>query len=289
MSTENASNNGGMTADDQAGLAAFAAALAAATPADDGNEPDPTEEQPAQLEEEQPPVDAKGKPKPAAKPKRLKELGAYSKLSDAELYGIEVPSSVEGQKPYTLGQLKDLAAEHDEFALTGLQREQSFRDREAQLLRTEEELRDILGAIPKDAIPEKLRQQLQTRRDSAVKEERQRVLSAIPGWQDREVRTQELGAMIEHLKDHGFPEGYLANVVDHRTLRYIRSMMIQSRTIKAALEKVKQRKTVTPGKGAKPNAGSGSPRPTGGRPSTNRDQRAVDNFASVLFANSQRS
>ena len=275
-------------ANSTAGLLNFARALEAGG-VGDKIEPDPTEgdTQPSDtqpLEDIPPTVDKK----PAtSKPKKLKELGAVAKLTDDELYGIEVPSSVEGEKPYTLGELKDFAKEQDDFRLSKLENEQHFRDREAKILRAESELTDILAAIPKDAIPDKLRTDLQARRDKAVKEERQRVLDVIPGWQDREVRTQELAAMVEHMKDNGFPEGYLANVLDHRTLRYIRSNMVRERNLKAALAKVQQRKSSTPAKASRPAA---QPRPqnANGRPSS-REQRQQESFASALFGNQTRS
>jgi hypothetical protein len=265
-------------ADEKMGLSQFLEALGGDVTGLKIDEPDPTE----------PPVQDDGPTdkKPLVKPKKFKELGAYAKLTDDELYGIEVPSAIEGQAPYTLGKLKDLAKDHDEFTLNGLQREQSFRDREAKLLRTEQELRDILGAIPEKAIPEKVRAELQTRRTRAETEERQRVLSVIPEWQDREVRTSELGAMIEHLQDHGFPEGYLANVLDHRTLRYIRSNMVRERNLKAALAKVQAHKPKTPAKGNKSSAPTKPANANGGRPAS-REQTQHDRFSNVLFANNQ--
>lgn len=231
----------------------------------------------------------RGKGKPPPKPKKLKELAGYAKLTDDELYGIEVPSAIEGAEPYTIGKLKDLAKEHDEFTLTGLKREQEFRDREAAMMRTEQELRDLLAAIGADKIDPKVRAELQTRRQKVETEERQRVLTVIPGWQDRDVRTRELGAMVEHLKDNGFPESYLASVLDHRTLRYIRNNMVRDQRIKAALEKVQVRKPSTPAKGAKSGGNSPTKPASNGARSTTREGRFVDNFESVLFANQQRS
>jgi len=269
------------------GLAAFAAALTdagvgePATPPTGDGEPDPTGEQ-----QDQPRADAepKAKGKPAPKPKKLKELSSYAKLSDDELYAIEVPSAVEGGEAWTLGKLKDLAREHDDFTLNGLKREQEFRDRESKLLRTEEELRDILSSLPADAIKPELRERLKAKRDKAVNEERQRVLEVITEWSNRDVRTQELAAMVEHLKDNGFPESYLAGVLDHRTLRYIRANMLREQRLAAALEKVKLRKPNTPAKGAKPTERPATR--TQGK-SNARDSRAHDNFANVLFANQQ--
>lgn len=284
MSTENDNNAGKSSAADQEGVAAFVAALGGdITGLNVEKEPDPSDE--PQREE---PEQSKSGTKPAPKPKKLKELASYAKLTDDELYGIEVPSAIEGAPNYTLGKLKDLAKEHDDFTLNGLKREQGFRDKEAGLLRAEQELRDLFATIPEGAIKPEVREALKARRTKAETEERQRVLEVIPGWQDREVRTQELGAMVEHMRDNGFPESYLAQVLDHRTLRYIRNNMVRDQRIKAALEKVKLRKPSTPAKGAKPTANQ--PRAsTNGVKSSSREQRQVDNFANVLFANSQNS
>lgn len=91
--------------------------------------------------------------------------------------------------------------------------------------------------------------------------------------------------MIEHLKDHGFPESYLAGILDHRTLRYIRANMVREQRIAAALEKVKQRKPVTPPKGEKPAAAA---KPTAVKGPKTYEQRQHDSFATALFKNTQR-
>lgn len=271
---------------DTEGMAAFVAALGGDITGLKIEDP-PVNDEP---EGDEPPADeGKGKGRPAVKPKKLRELGAYAKLTDEELYGIEVPSAIEGADPYTIGKLKDLAKEHDEFTLNGLRREQEFRDREAAMLRTEQELRDLFAAIPENAIKPEVREQLKARRIKAERDERQRVLEVIPGWQDRDVRTRELGAMVEHLKDNGFPESYLASVLDHRSLRYIRNNMVRDQRIKEALEKVQKRKTSTPAKSTKSGNSPTKPTGNGSARSTTRDQRFVDNFESVLFANQQRS
>lgn len=270
---------------DQAGMADFVKALGGDITGLKIEEPQ-AEGEP---EVDAPEADGKSKGKPPAKPKRLKELAGYAKLTDEELYGIEVPSAIEGAAPYTIGKLKDLAKEHDDFMLNGLKREQEFRDRESAMMRQEQELRDLLALIPENAIKPDVRAKLQAKRTEAETEERKRVLAVIPGWQDRDTRTQELGSMIEHLKDNGFPESYLTSVVDHRVLRYIRNNMVRDQRIKQALEKVTVRKPNTPAKGAKTGGNSPTkPASNGAARSATREQRFVDNFESVLFANAQQ-
>jgi len=223
--------------------------------------------------------------KPALKPKKLKELSTYAKLSDDELYAIEVPSSLEGAEPYTIGKLKDLAAEHDEFKLNGLRRDQQFRETESKLLRAEQELRELFAALPKDAV--KALDGVREKLTQTEAKERQRVLEVIPAWQDRETRLSELGAMVEHLKDNGFPESFLQSVLDHRVMRYIRNNMVRDARIKQALEKVKARKPTTPPKGVQrestraPSSGRTQPR--------GHAQRQIDNFENVLLSNTQRN
>lgn len=236
-------------------------------------------------EESESPVDEEPKPgqkpKPKPKPKLLKDLGSYASLTDDELYGIEVPSSIEGQEPYTIGKLKDLAKSHDEFTLSTLAQEQRFRDRDAALLRAEQELQDLFAALPKSAITPELRKSLQDKRDQAATEERQRVLEVIPEWQNRDIRTREIGAMIEHLRDYGFPEQYLAGVFDHRMHRYIRANMVREQRIKAALEKVTAKKPSTPSKSAR----SAAPAKPASPKSKSAGEREIDNFSNVLFQN----
>lgn len=192
--------------------------------------------------------------KPKGKPKTMAELAVTLGVEPAELYGIQVPSAQEGAEPYTLGKLKDLAAEHDDFTLRSLRLEDDARKRQSEFMRAEAELQEILATLPPDAIKPEARAKLEAKRNRALVSERQRVLEVIPEWKDATVRTQEIESMVEHLKDYGFPETYLSSVFDHRTLRYIRANWQREQQIRKALERVQEKKPTTPPKSKAPAA-----------------------------------
>lgn len=262
------------------GLASFAEALAAARmPATDADAATRTEEPTEKT------ADTAIPPPKKAKPKDLADAAAQLGLKDADLYALLVPSKREGADPYTIGKLKDLAEEHDDFILRGLERDQRDREKHAQYLRATQELEDIIGSLPPEAIKQEVRDKLEARRKTAMAKERQLVLDAIPEWRDADVRTQELEAMAEHLQDAGYPAEYLVGVYDHRTLRYIRDNMLREKAIAAALEKVKERKPTTPPKSARqsPAPGKGPAAPVPGR-----DQVAHARFGAAIQHASKR-
>jgi hypothetical protein len=200
---------------------------------------------------------------PEGKPKDLAGLAALLKIEPAELYKVTVPSSREGAEPYTLGKLKDLAAEHDDFEVRSLQLEENDRKRQAEFLRAEQELQAIFASLPPEAIKPEARAKLEARRNKALADERPRVLKAIPEWENPDVRTLELEQMVEHLKEYGFPETYLSTVFDHRTLRYIRDNWRRAVQVQKALERVAERKPNTPPKSKPSNTKQGQRPPNG--------------------------
>lgn len=263
------------------GLATFAEALEAASskrPATDGAPP---------AADGAPPVEAADgdsepqKPAKKAKPKDLAEAASQLGVKDADLYALLVPSKRDGAEPYTIGKLKDLAEEHDDFVIARLDHEQKTREQQSQYLRAMQELADIFSTLPPEAVKPEAREKLRATRENAMTRERQLVLDSIPEWKDQSVRTQELEAMEEHLRDAGYPAGYLGGIYDHRTLRYIRSNMLRERAIADALEKVKERKPTTPPKSnakAAPNPGK---RQATAAPS--RESRAYAQFGDHIF------
>ena len=214
------------------------------------------------------------------KPKDLAALAASLGADAKELYALEVPSAREGGEAFTLGKLKDLAAEHDAFAVQRLEHEEATRKRQSEFMRAEQELTELFATLPPDAIKPEVRAKLQARRDAAMIQERQRVLAAIPEWKDATVRTQEIESLVEHLKDYGFPETYLSTVFDHRTLRYIRENWKREQQIRRALEKVAERKPSTPPK-SKPGQPSASKRSGNGM--LTHEQQQAGKFGNTIL------
>jgi hypothetical protein len=74
---------------------------------------------------------------------------------------------------------------------------------------------------------------------ATTQRERERTLAVIPEWSDESRREADLSGMVEHLTRAGFPESYLSQVSDHRTMAYIRTNMLREQRINQALDMVK--------------------------------------------------
>jgi hypothetical protein len=197
------------------------------------------------------------KPAAKAKPKDLTTLAETLGVEVKDLYDLEIPSTREGAEPFTLGKLKDLAAEQDAFTVRSLQHDETVRRKEAEFIRAEQELQTLLAALPKDALKPEVRKAVQDRLEETVKVERTRTLEAIPEWADEKLRTEELKGMVEFLKDYGFSDTYLLRNFDHRTMRFVRAFWQQTVKLRKALGEVTERTpSKTPSKSGPPAARS---------------------------------
>lgn len=178
------------------------------------------------------------------KPKTLKALAETLKLEDKDLYAIEVPMAKDGETR-TLGELKDLAAKQDQFTLRELEFEEERQRKEGELIRSQNELRELMASLPEGAVKPEVLEKVRAKHEATLKLERERTLEAIPEWKDEEKRTEDIKGMVEHLKSYGFPESYLKTVFNHRTMKYIRDNWLREQRIRKALEQVK---SATPGK-----------------------------------------
>jgi hypothetical protein len=215
-------------------------------------------------------ADVDGEQPPARKPKKPKtfaDLAAAASVDVDSLYSIEVPSSRAGEKPYTLGQLKDLMKERDDFALASLKLEEDRRAHDRDKVNAEQELNEMLEAVPADQLkPEsvkKIRDKLEAKRAKA----RAEILEAIPEWQEPIARESELKAITEHLKGYGIPHTFVLANLDPKVMRFIRDSWRRAEMVRKALEAVEVRRGKTPGrsrKGGEPRKGEESRRaPTG--------------------------
>lgn len=171
------------------------------------------------------------------KPTDLKSLAERLATKPEDLYAIKVP--MPNGESRTLGELKDLAAKQDEFTLRELEFEEERQRKEGELIRAQDELREMLAALPKEAIKPEMLDKIRQKHEATLKLEREKTLDVIPEWRDEDRRTEDVRGMIEHLKGYGFPENYLTNVVSHRMLRYIRDNWLREQRIRKALEAVK--------------------------------------------------
>lgn len=218
-----------------------------------------------------------GKKPSKSKPTDLNSLAETLGVEVKDLYELQIPSAREGEQPYTLGKLKDLASEQDDFTIRNLQFEELKRTKETEFSQIEDELKTLMSALPESALKPEVLKQVRAKRDAMLTQERAATLEAIPEWKDEELRTQELKGIIDHLKGWGFPDNYLQKVADHRTIKYLRDNYRRDEMIKKALAKVSESKSKTPKRsGATHNMTKGK-RTSGDI----EDQRAMD-FLSAL-------
>jgi hypothetical protein len=198
---------------------------------------------------------ARGKPK---KPKVLSDVAATLGVKESELYSVEIPSSRAGEKPYTLGGLKDLAKQRDDFAVASLKLDEDRRTHEREKVSAEEELHEVLQLLPAEALTEaamkKIRGRLETKRAAA----RAGILEAIPEWKEPTVRESELKAITEHLKGYGIPEGFILANLNANVLRFVRDSVQRAEKVRKALEAVEERRGKVPGTGKKPSPKDGT-------------------------------
>lgn len=197
------------------------------------------------------------------KPKTIIEAAERLGIKPEDFYKLEVSIEEDGEaQPFTLSALKDAHKERQNFQLEQLEWGENKATQEGELLRSRNEIVELLSMLPKEAIKPEVINKIRQKHDASIKLENERTLNVIPEWKNEQRRTDEMGAMREHLTKAGFPTNYLNNVSDHRTMRYIRENMLREQRITKALSMIKLK---TP-KGQAPtprgNSMRGAPKPT---------------------------
>lgn len=215
---------------------------------------------------------------PKGKPKALKDLAERLKVSDADLYAIEVPMS--NGKAMSLGALKDAAAKQDDFTVRELAFEERVAKQEAEWTRAQTELTELMSHLDPKAIKPELRAKVAEKVKADAARERARILETIPEWSNETVREAELSAMVEHLRDFGIHESFLTASMNHKLFRMVRAATLQKQRIEKALAGVTPiKKPSTTGKGA---AGNGTARSLDTKPQASARLTARDRLAAAL-------
>ncbi len=158
-------------------------------------------------------------------------------LKPEEVYSIKVPMP-NGAEPVTIGDLKDRVGELVDLETREAQFDQRRVKSEGELLRAQTELREVLGMIPKENIPQGIVEKIRKRHEATVTRERELTLEHIPSWHDEKACAADIQGINEMLADYGFDETFITTVVDHRALKFIRDAYLRDKRIKAALAKV---------------------------------------------------
>jgi hypothetical protein len=169
-------------------------------------------------------------------------------------YKIKIPMR-DGLEPMTLGELKDRVSEVVDLEQRELQFDQHRRDREGELLRAENEVRELMQLIPREQLKPELVERMRGQHESTMRRERTLTLQHIPEWRDDSKRLADIEGMSELAQSYGFPESFITTVVDHRALKMLRDFFRMDQRIRKALANV----TVPDKKGFKPSGKNGKP------------------------------
>lgn len=175
----------------------------------------------------------------------IKKIG----ITPEQAYKIKIPMR-DGLEPMTLGELKDRVGEVVDLEQRELQFDQTRREREGELLRAQNEVRELMQLIPREQLKPELIEKVRAQHESTMRRERQLTVEHIPEWRNEETRTADLEGMTELVQNYGFPEAFITTVVDHRALKMLRDFYRMDKRIREALAKV----TTPTRKGFKPSA-----------------------------------
>lgn len=185
-----------------------------------------------------------------AKLTKFNDLAGRLNIELDDLYKLEVSQSEDGT-PVTVESLKDLYASQGDFSLREIEFEERRTTQESELMQAQEELRELMAAMPERSIKPEVLQKLRDKHEAQLTLEKQRTLDVIPQWQDEKIRTTEITGMVEHLKQYGYPVDHLGRISDHRQLKYIRDNWQREQRVRTALAKVRAGKP-NPTTGNKP-------------------------------------
>ena len=171
-------------------------------------------------------------------PSKFNDLAGKLGMDLDALYKLEVSQAEDGT-PVTIENLKDLYTKQGDIELREVEFEESRSEQEASLMQAQTELQELMAALPEKAIKPEVLQRIRDKHVAQVTLERQRTLTVIPEWNEADKREADITGMAAHMKQYGYPDDYLAKVVDHKQLKYIRDNWQREQRIRKALALVK--------------------------------------------------
>ncbi len=173
-----------------------------------------------------------------AAPTKFNDLAGKLGMELDDLYKLEIAQAEDGSA-LTIENLKDQHAAQTDNSLREIEFEERRVKQESDLMQAQEELRELMAALPEKAIKPEVLQKVRDKHDAQMSLERKRTMEVIPDWSDDETRTRDIEGMAEHLQQYGYPVDHLQRVGDHRMIKYIRDNWQREQRIRAALAKVK--------------------------------------------------
>jgi len=137
---------------------------------------------------------------------------------------IEVPMAY-GMEKMTIGQLKDIAQDQHLEAQRIIKQQNELNLERAKL-------RDISSAFgittpEAEAAVERYRQ-------DQLPRETERMMQAIPEWEDNAVLTRDTGLMVDLAKEYGVSAEEIGGIYDHRHIRILRDYAILKQKLEGA-------------------------------------------------------
>lgn len=172
------------------------------------------------------------------KPTKFNDLAGVIDIELDDLYKLEISLS-EDSEPVTIEQLKDGHAKVAELDLDRAEWEERKTQQEQDLMKAQGELQEILQALPKNSVKPEVLEKIRAKSAATTQLERQKTLQVIPEWKNEQTRETDIAGMTDYLQGYGYPVGYLANVVDHRQLKFIRDAWRQNERMQAAIKAVR--------------------------------------------------
>lgn len=178
---------------------------------------------------------------------KLDTLDAIAKKLGVEvssLYDIAITQPGDGEDRISIGELADIAKDRGQLELDRLEFDEVRQKGEADLMRAQQEVNEIIQLLPKSAIKPELLDAVARKMQATQDRERGLTLRAIPDWKNEETETADRKAMGEHLAKYGYPANYLENVHDHRQIKYIRDNWQRAQNMERAIAALRtQRKS----------------------------------------------
>jgi hypothetical protein len=169
---------------------------------------------------------------------KFNDLAGQLGMELDDLYKLEIAQAEDGT-PVTIENLKDYHAKQADVSMREIEFEERKTQQESELLQAQNELRELMAALPEQAVKPEVLAKVRAKHDAQMLLEQQRTLEVIPEWNDDKTRTAEIAGISEHLQQYGFPVDHLERVADHRQIKYIRDNWQREQRIRKALAAVK--------------------------------------------------
>lgn len=176
-----------------------------------------------------------------AAPTNFNDLAEKLGLKLDDLYKLEIAQAEDGT-PVSIEKIKDQYVKQVDFSIREIDFEERKTQQETEIIQAQEELRELMAALPEKAIKPEVLQKVRAKHEAQATIERRRTLEVIPEWQDEKTRTADLEGMSEHMKQYGYPVNHLERVADHRQIKYIRDNWQRELRIRKALAAVRAAK-----------------------------------------------